>query len=302
MTPTDAPDRALSRAITGAFFSGTLDLSARPNAPTPGWDAMPECVAVKRLRADGAADVDVRVFLTLIAALDRARDADRLWAAGTRTWSTTPWVFRPAEVVQRPHLDLLDALRRHGVSQRHTVDASAWRTIAEALTRPDLAGVVHRAVLEGVGAVQELREGLAARTPGGTALFPMLQGPKVALMWMRLLAAPGGAQISGLETLEVAVDVQVRRVGEHLGLTATAGQPVEVVRRVIQDAWQAQVSRHGAAGPVPIGGTAAALDPALWFFGKWGCAYCEKRGRRVPVHAVCAGCQFTDTTATAPGT
>ena len=26
---------------------------------------------------------------------------------------------------------------------------------------------------------------------------------------------------------------------------------------------------------------AAALDPALWFYGKWGCTFCERAGRRL---------------------
>ena len=31
-----------------------------------------------------------------------------------------------------------------------------------------------------------------------------------------------------------------------------------------------------------IANTAAALDPALWFFGKWGCTRCEQAGRLPP--------------------
>ena len=34
-------------------------------------------------------------------------------------------------------------------------------------------------------------------------------------------------------------------------------------------------------GPPGVAGTCAALDPALWFFGKYGCSHCEKMGRRV---------------------
>jgi hypothetical protein len=39
-----------------------------------------------------------------------------------------------------------------------------------------------------------------------------------------------------------------------------------------------------AVGPEPLRGTAAALDPALWFWGKWGCSFCERAKRRVPIH------------------
>jgi len=254
---------ALSLEITEAFYSGALDLSGRPKAPKAGWDALPECVAAAALRRDGATDADVRVFLTLIASLDRARDADRLWDAGARTFGTDRWVFRPAEVVRRTQLELLDTLRRHGLSQRHNLDGAVWRVIAEALTRRDLAPLVHCAVFDGVGDVTELLDALKATTLGKSALFPMLQGPKVSRMWVRMLAAPGGAQITGFEMLEVAVDVQVQKVSEYLGLTDTWRQPVEAVRQVIHDAWTAQIRQYGAAGPAPIGGTGASLDPAL---------------------------------------
>jgi hypothetical protein len=40
-------------------------------------------------------------------------------------------------------------------------------------------------------------------------------------------------------------------------------------RPIIQAAWAADVREHGAGGPAPLEGTPAALDPALWFFGKW---------------------------------
>ena len=90
-----------------------------------------------------------------------------------RSWISCGRVFQPAQLVRRPHLDLLDGLRRHGVSQRHTVDSGVWRTIAEALVRLDLAPVVHRAVSDGVGDVRELRQRLDVRRPGGTDLFPI---------------------------------------------------------------------------------------------------------------------------------
>jgi hypothetical protein len=89
-------------------------------------------------------------------------------------------------------------------------------------------------------------------------------------MWVRMLAHPGGAAITSLEVLPVAVDVQVRKVTEYLGVTATEGLDLEAARPLIQGAWQADVRKAGAVGPPGLDGTAAALDPALWFYGKWG--------------------------------
>jgi hypothetical protein len=195
-------------------------------------------------------------------------------------------------VTERSVLELQDVLRDHGVSQRHTVDSAVWRTIAEALLRPPLAPAIHEAIYRGVGKVSVLRREVEATTPHGSPLFPMLRGPKVARMWIRMLAVPGNALISGLEDLEVAVDVQVQKVTAYLGLLDVHGQDVEKVRDRIQTAWADQIHRFGAEGPGSLRGTAAALDPAVWFFGKWGCTFCERARQCLPVHGVCNGCRL----------
>jgi hypothetical protein len=290
----DSVRHGLSNVITSAFCSGELDLSERPGAPAVGWHSMPECLAVEAIRANGADDSTCRIFITLVAALDRARDADRLWEAATRTYREHRWVFAPEQVSQRSQLELADALRLRGVSQRHSVDAAVWRIICEGLQRPDLAGSVREAVYEGTGDVVSLRRGLEATTTGGSPLFPMLSGPKVGRMWIRMLAVPGNARIECLSELEVAVDVQVQKVSEYLGLTDTFGQPVEQVRDIIQNAWNQEIATHGADGPPELRGTGAALDPAVWFFGKWGCTFCERRGTKLPIHRLCDGCRFDE--------
>ena len=79
-------------------------------------------------------------------------------------------------------------------------------------------------------------------------MFPLLRGPKIAPMWLRILVIPGGATLSNIAAVEVAVDVQVRKVTEYLGLTATKGLPIEKAKRTIQNAWREQVRRFGAVG------------------------------------------------------
>ena len=76
------------------------------------------------------------------------------------------------------------------------------------------------AIEKGKGDARELRADLRS-TQTGKARFPLLKGPKLAPMWVRIMAAPGGAVISNMETIPVAVDVHVRRVTENLGVTDT---------------------------------------------------------------------------------
>ncbi len=283
--------RGLARRMTEAFMSARLDLSQRPGAPSPGWQGVPEVVAAGRLRDAGASEADVRLFLTFTAAMDRARDADRLWYASERLFLEHRWTFQPEEIIGRSLSELAGALRSAGVSQRHSVDTAAWRTIAEsliALTQHP----VRMAIYEGRGDARVLLKVLQDTDARGAPCFPLLRGPKIGLMWVRMLAYPGGAAITSIESLPVAVDVQVRKVTEYLGVAGTRGQDLEKIRRPIQEIWAEDVRQHGTEGPPPLANTAAALDPALWFFGKWGCTRCEQAGRRLPISEVCSECQF----------
>jgi hypothetical protein len=283
--------RGLARRITALFCDGRMDLSARAAAPAAGWAGMPELAAAARIREHGASPVEVRLLLTFLAAMDRARDADRLWRDGTDLFLKVPWVFRPEQVAARSFGELLEVLAAHRVSQRHGTDGAAWRIIAELLSDPSQAPAVHAAVYDGSGDARVLLAELAAPTPRGPRV-PLLSGPKIGPMWVRMLAVPGGAAISSLGELPVAVDVQVRKVSEYLGVVDTRGRPLEQVRGLIQRTWQADVRQHGTQGPPALAGTAAALDPALWFYGKWGCTACEVNGQRIPIAGLCRECQF----------
>lgn len=291
--PQDEPPknaRGLAKAITRGFFQGALDLSGRPNAPVPGWASMPECLAVERLVAGGATPADVRIFLTLVSAMDRARDAERLWASATRLFQDTPWPYRPDKALSRPLFELRDVLALSGVSQRHGSDSAAWRLILEALASDKSPQAVRSVVFEGAGDAGELLRAISVTRSSAQPWFPFLSGPKVSVMWVRMLADPGGAQVENIAVLPVAVDVQVRKVTEYLGITQTAGQGLEAVRGEIQQAWQALAD--AAVGSAALAGTCAALDPALWFFGRWGCTFCERARRRMPISGACTACRY----------
>lgn len=281
----------VTQSLSRAFMDGLLDLSARPNAPSPTWESMPEFVAARALRGSGATPRQLRVFMTFMAAMDRAREADRLWRKGAELCAAMPWVFDPPQVVARSFAELGDALSRGGVSQRHGPDSAAWRTIAESLENEQSPAPVRRAVFEGVGSAQELLPAIRA-LDGRRTWFPFLAGPKISQMWVRMMAIPGGAAIDGLEHLDVAVDTQVRKVTEYLRVTNTAGRPLDEIRGTIQAAWKAHADQ--VAAPIPLSGTVAGLDPGLWFMGKWGCTFCERAGRKIPVSDVCGACRFGD--------
>ena len=282
----------LAKQITAAFQAGELDLRARPAAPAAGWAGMPEVAVAQRMRMAGASDHEVRLLLTFTAAMDRARDADVLWFNALRLFEAEPWTFCPREVVAQSLTRLADTLRGFRVSQRHGPDAAAWRVIAESLRDAAIVPAVSRAIHHGQGDARELLQAIQASSEGGTDRFPFLRGPKVGPMWVRMLAYPGGATVSSLEAVPVAVDVQVRKVTEYLGVTDTGSADLDIARPLIQAAWALDVSAKGTLGPPGLDGTAAALDPALWFWAKWGCTYCERSGHPEPIAAPCKQCRF----------
>jgi hypothetical protein len=284
--------RGLSRRITELFVSGNLDLSRWPSPPEAGWNGMPEVVAAERLGALGASNAELRLFLTFNVAMDRARDADLLARRAVRMFEGAPWTFHPSEIASRSLSELSDRLREYGVSQRHSVDAFGWRVLAETLNDPMRSPEARKAIHEGHADASRLLDELRSTTAEGTQLFPLLSGPKISALWVRLLAYPGRAAITSMKKVPVAVDVQVRKVTEYLGVTDTGFLDLDEARAPIQQTWARDVATHGAAGPSGIADTPGALDPALWFYGKWGCTACQTAGRKHPISVVCADCRF----------
>ena len=213
----------LAELIAGSFYGDGLDLSARGREAAGGtWLGLPEVEAVSRLRDLRASDRQVRLFLTFVSAVDRMRDASRLWKAATALYEWRPGVFEPARVELMPVSILRGVLSSAAVSRFHTGDSKAWNRIAVSLVEEN--GPTRQVIEEGRGDARELLVDVRSRR-GGKARFPQLRGPKITPMWVRLMAAPGGAAISHIESIPVAVDVQVRRVTENLGVTDTRGLP-----------------------------------------------------------------------------
>ncbi len=123
----------LAEMIANDFYDARLDLSARGMGSGNTWSQMPEVECVQKLRAADVSEREVRLFLTFVSAMDRARDAVRLWRAGVKLFELHPQIFDPAEVSAMPFRTLLVLLSDSDVSQRHGPDSEAWRSIAGSL-------------------------------------------------------------------------------------------------------------------------------------------------------------------------
>lgn len=289
--PQHAP-AGIAHRLTEPFWHNALDLSERPGAPAPGEAGMPEVRAAATLRAGGATDAQVRTFLVLVTAMDRARESDQLWAAAARMWEAEPWVFAPREDHPDARAEVATLLRTFGVSRRHRPDSAAWSRILDTLRSPETGLSVVRAVIEGQGDAVQLLSDLKRSSADGLPLFPLLKGEKLGPVCVRILAFPGGASLDRMDDVPVGVDVQVARASRHLGVADISVPPTPAGRRLVQGGWRDEVARGGAVGPDGLNGTTAAVDPALWFHAKWGCKVCEDRGRRLPIGPACASCDL----------
>ncbi len=297
----------IARLVAEDFFRGTLDLASRnmpaeagavnPRPPSgAGHDSRADSPSLhsvrtaQRIRSLGGNDRVVRLFLTFICAMNRARDAAQLWGAGMRLYEEDPTIFDPRHVAGLEFDRLRDVLKSNLVSRRHRPETRAWLQIATSLSAvPE--SPVRRLIEAGYGDARELLCDLKTRDETHRSRFPMLRGPKVGPMWIRMMAYPGRAAIDQIKTIPVAVDVQVRRATENLGVTETRGwKGLRKAKPVIQQAWMEAVSNADIGGPPGITGTCSALDPALWFFGRHGCGHCKKAGRRVRFGRACDHC------------
>ena len=270
------------KMIADDFYGNDLDLSERDIVPYDSWSQMPEVKFVKGMRASGKSERTVRLFLTFVSAMDRARDSNSLWQAAAELFRSHPELFEPAEA-RKITLDKLKSfLSKSRVSQRHNQDSKAWHVISTNLALYD--SPIRRVIDSGLGDAEELLKALTK--------FPLLRGPKIGAVWVRIMADPGGAKIEHIEKVPVAVDVQVRRATENLGIANTRGLGLEEAKPIIQSACYEAVAQTNIGGPPRIVGTSAALDPVLWFYGKYGCSHCEKAGRKMHISRACKHCQL----------
>ena len=208
-----------------------------------------------------------------------------LWRAGLVLFGSHPEVFDPRLAAALPFERLLDLLKRTSVSKYHGDDMRAWHRIARSLATGHWLPV-YKVIHRGLGDAEELLKEVRS---GGR--FPMLRGPKIGPMWVRMLAEPGRATITRMGTIPVAVDVHVRRITENLAVASSGGLQLKEAKQKIQSAWQKAVAAANICGPSRIAGTCAALDPVLWSFGKYGCSHCETVGVLIPIGRACAHCK-----------
>ena len=289
VVPDDFQNAHIAKLVAHDFYTDQLNLRSRGLEPGCMWSRMPEVGAIAKLRESKVSPRTIRLFLTFMAAMNRPRDSERLWRNGVEMFVHHPELFEPAKVSAMPPDVLRTQLMQSGVSLKHKPDSQAWHTIARSLSKS--RNPISIVINEGIGNAAELLEYLRTSTEDGH-LFPLLRGPKIGPMWLRMLVAPGNANIDDMGIIPVAVDVHVRRATQNLGVADITNLSERATAQKVQESWRDAVAKTHISGPPGLSGTCAALDPALWVFGKLGCGYCAKQPEPVPIGRACEHCRL----------
>lgn len=154
----------LAELIADSFYGEGLDLLGGEKAPAGIWYQMPEVGAIRFLRELHASDREMRLFLTFVSAVDRMRDANRLWKAAADLYGSRPDLFEPTEVALMRVSEFREVLSSAGVSRFHTTDSDAWKRIAVSLV--DEIGPTRRVIEDGEGDARELLADVQSKRAG----------------------------------------------------------------------------------------------------------------------------------------
>lgn len=225
-------------------------------------------------------------LITLTVALDYIRDHDQLWEAAHRSYSDerTNYLFDPCAVARSPYPKIATDMRHHGLSVKPEKDARIWQRISTTLAER-YNGQVGKLIEAARGDALGLLDLVGALTPYPG--FPSLKGPKIRLLWVKILADNLPAGLTRIEEVEVPVDIHTAQATLQTGCVLT--RDLEGIsprlRRAIHQVWREAAVELGT-GYHPL-----AVEEPLWVLSRNGCRNgakwpCEHRDQ-CPVVRLC---------------
>ncbi len=278
--------------IVEDFYQSRFDLSARKNLPAAtSWDTLPQVECVKYLREADTSNQTILLYLTLLGAIDRARDSERLWWGGLELYESHPQVFDPLGLLAISVDELTEYLGEFNVTQNTERDPQAWLEIARTIALESNCPV-SRVIYGKTVDAKHLMKDLGTRGESGHNRFPLLSGQKTSMNWIRLLARPGNANIAHLNSLPISVDAHVSRATHNLGMVKPDKLDGSNDSNYIQSVWRSAVATIQIEQPDDFQSSCAGLNPALAFFGRFGCGHCDKIGKPVRIGLACNHCKL----------
>lgn len=216
-------------------------------------------------------------FITLTVAIDYQRNADQLWDAARRTYTDprTAYLFDPAQVARTGLNQLVDDMSRYRLAKKPTRDAQTWQTICSTLARHfdgQVRVLLEWARWDALRLLQLVRRG--GYQPG----FPYLKGPKISVLWIRMLHDNCGVELKNLDRVPIPVDIHTAHATLQTGCLEWEPGRGEMVplREAVQAVWREALQ---GTGYYPL-----QLDEPLWLLSRNGCRrtegwWCDFAGR-----------------------
>jgi len=226
------------------------------------------------------------LFITMTVSIDYQRDADKLWKAGRETMGDkeTKWLFSPDIVKNKSINEIIFAMKKYGLSQKHKKDAWIWKSVSESFANiyhSDPKNLIRECDYD---AIKIFNNKFDIRFK---QKFPFFSGDKIFPLWIRMLHDNIGFELKNLEKIPIPVDVHIARstfttgclVGEYTGT-------ISDIAPKIDEAWKSVMSKVKH----PKLTYRLQLDEPLWNLSKNGCTH--RRGNICPKKKQCPVGEF----------
>jgi len=210
---------------------------------------------------------DHLMFITMIVSIDYMRNADKLWKAGRETMEDplTKWLFSPEEVKDKPIDEIISAMKRHKLSQKHNKDSDIWKRVSVSFATCYESDPRYLFEECGQDAIQLYDRKYDIRFKKN---FPSLSGDKIFPLWIRMLHDNVGINLKNLDKIPIPVDVHVARATFTTGcLTGEYEGNIANVTPKIDETWK-QIVAHLNHSKLKY---ALQMDESLWHLSKYGC-------------------------------
>ena len=184
---------------------------------------------------------ELALYYTYVLALDYQTDAHKLWRNSRNQYESHPEMFDPDMIMGTPDERLRNFVRRLGARFPNN-GANAWKTISRILLNRydgDPRNLTKTPIT-----TKDLERRLDK--------FPYIRGKKIGTLFRRVMGDLGLLQISDLDRVDVAVDLQVSRFTFYTGalrpigkLSGSVQQPP--IRPAIEEIWRQAASNIGTA-------------------------------------------------------
>ncbi|MDI6654710.1 MAG: N-glycosylase/DNA lyase [Candidatus Hydrothermarchaeota archaeon] len=211
-------------------------------------------------------------YITFVSAIDYQKniDADKLWEAGEKWAKDYPWLFKPAELLNKQTSEIANTFKQiTDYKFFKPQDVYIWLLIADALYKH--GGNTKTLLEEFEYDAYKIYTTLSGNLKKD---FPFLSGPKILPMWLRILKEDAGIELKNMEKIPLPVDKNVARVTCNLIFGEKFDGKVEEIKEKVRKEWNDIAKELG----LPV----IKFDYPLWFLGSKGCSkrkcgYCSFR-------------------------